>query len=201
MEPQDNNATQFTGTPQSESPAFEPKSGKGLKIFPIIAIVLILGLAAGLVFFFMQAQSNKDKVDTLTTERDAARTDLNAFREATGAQNPEDVTSGKFDLTGIAKILELGDDALIMLGDVDIKITGGGKYQIARHAVGEGISFWYRVLPNGAWKGSGFSSQSAPYCKDLEKDDLAAFKELMGVEGGVLTCVEGESPEDHGHEH
>jgi len=208
MESQDNNP-QFTGTPQSESVSFKPKGGNGSsKIFPIISVILILGLAAGGVFFFMQAQNSTKKIDDLTTERDAAKTELNAFREATGAQNAADVTSPSIDFGVFYNAIStynsinaanISENVMLIAAKTSfIKPSKNGKFQIAFFGANEpGGSGWnayfYRALPDGNWTLSNFSGNGLVTCAEgvPTEDEIAAFE-------GIVGCFEDKHD---GHEH
>ena len=182
MEPQ-TDSTQFTGTPQSEStPAPEPKSGKSSKLFPILAIVIILGLAGGGAFFFMQSSDANKKIDTLTSERDAAKTSLGAFKEATGVDDPADVVTGggKFDLSGIANLVSAQD--LILFEGAFVMTSTDGKFEIASF-MGIGAQlYFYRTLPNGEWKKSDGFSREPALCSEVTDEEIAAFADIVECE-------------------
>ena len=83
MEPSQDINTQFATAPQSE------RSGPW-KLISAVAIVLVIGFAAGLVFFALQSSKNSDEVDELQASLNATTYRLNQFKEVTGVDNPED---------------------------------------------------------------------------------------------------------------
>jgi len=195
MEPQNN--TQFTGTPQSKLITFDdgPKTnGPPWRTISIITIVLIAGVTAGLVFFMMQANENSKDANDAQIELNAAIDQLNRFKEATGADKPENVIpGGEFDFSEIADFLK---DTKITLEKAFIQLSEDGKFQIARFFDDKGVvNFFYRALPTGEWKRSDYNDQSVPYCVDLLNEEIEAFRGIKaGPDGAALDCNK-EKPE------
>jgi len=180
MEPQNTNV-QFAGVPQSESSPFsQPKSGKGMKVFAIFAVILILGLTTGGVFFFLQNQESQNKIDELKLQLSSTNATLDEFKRATGVDNPNEVSvGGTFDFTNIAEVL--GDTAVSLEGAF-IRFTKNGNFQIARFGSTPNPIFLYRG-DDGQWKKSSFIGQIDAPCSDFSEDEIAALMDFIG-------CVE-----------
>jgi hypothetical protein len=204
MESQDNNI-QFSGTPQSEStaspfPTPKDKGGKTWKLISIISLVLVVGLAAGFTFFLLQAQKDGDKISDLEGRLSTANTELNKFREVTGAQSADDVAmnmdfSAFFDAMAEADV-STENLVLSVSKDWSIKLSEDGDYEIAIFGAndvtleGGWTAVFYRSLPDGDWKYSiNFSGHQEPFCSELSEDELAAFD-------GIITCAVEEEAEE-----
>jgi hypothetical protein len=195
MEPQDNNP-QFTGISQSETSAFtQSKSGKIWKTMSTVFIVLFIGAAAGLVFFFLKSQDDTKKIDDLEASISSKTAELNRFKEAAGVDNPDDATTGTgktiefsafFNAMAKFKTAYAG---LALDKDSFIKPSTDGKYQIAKLDGGSGgedgggLAFFFRALPDGEWTFSNFSGNGQPLCDDVTEAEIAAFD-------GVVECYE-----------
>lgn len=174
-----------------------PNGGKGWMIAAICAFVAVIGLGAGLVFVWMSGNDTSKKVDEVQASLDARTAELNKFREVTGVESADELTgddSLNLDLSELYKVLPKTDDLSVLFGldRAYIKDTVDGKYQIASFPasdVADGeitsgfVAYFYRVLPDGEWKYSGFSGQAVPGCADLTEEELAAFN-------GILKCNE-----------
>ncbi|MCL1839803.1 hypothetical protein FWF89_02260 [Candidatus Saccharibacteria bacterium] len=187
MEPQDDNTTQFTGTPQSETPAFsEAKTtGKGIKVFAVFSIFLIIALAAGLTFFYMKSDENSKKVDDLQAKIDAKNEELNNLRETAMSEIDFSVFYDAMATAGISE-----DVYLIATDESFIKTSADDNFQIARFIADEPegsgwIAFFYRALPDGDWVFSDFSGNGLASCEDLTEEEIAAFD-------GIVECFAGE---------
>jgi cell division protein FtsL len=198
MNPQDNN-TQFTGISQNESISTSQGDGtKGWKITAIIAIIAVIGLTAGLVFFALKTKNLNNDIKDLQANLNATNVVLNKFKEATGVSNPEDFVSGTvnigsstfFDAMTAADII--GNISLSLIksgtGASFIKTSADGNFQIAslgattESVPGEWIAYFYRSLPDGEWVFSNFSGLSLPLCSDITQEEIAAFD-------GIVECI------------
>jgi|GEM_PF-2167557 len=201
MEP--NNNTQFTGMSQSESTDASEGGGKAWKIISVIAIILVIGLAAGLVFFMMKANGLKGDNDNLQSTVDTRTAELNRFREVTGVQNPNDFStvasadvdfSVFFDAMTAAGFSNNVSLSIARDGSSFIKPSADGNFQIASFSAGGELyngwtALFYRTLPNGDWTYSDLSGvgilQEAQSCDGIAEEEVTAFD-------GVIECLADE---------
>jgi hypothetical protein len=162
-------------------------SGKGWMIAAIAAIVVVVGLAAGLTFALLSVSDSKRKVDEMQVSLDSTTSELNRFKEVTGVENPEDVVMGDggvdVDFSSIAKLL---NNAFVYLDGSFLRYNG--DFQVAKFNVSDAggsgyVAYLYRALPDGQWRYSSFSGQGAPSCDDVTDEEVDAFE-------GIIECGE-----------
>ena len=184
--------TRFTGISQNESVStFDTpvKASAGpWKMIAIISLVLVVGLAAGLTFFALQASGSDKKLDEKQATIDTQATELAAFQEATGVDNASDVVMGEtaIDLTEINGLLVEG--SMVTLDGAFVRTSKDSKYEIARFGVTEAAgsghtAYFFRALPDGEWKKSAFTTEgnNIPFCTEVTEAEIAAFD-------GVIEC-------------
>ncbi len=197
MEPNDN---QFTGTPASNTNAdsitfAQPKSGPW-KVISIASIIIIILLAAGCVYFFLMMGNEANKAADAEDRADSLNTQLQAYHEATGTENPADVKplTLEVDFVPFYEALasaQISTNTLIFI-DKDnsfIRPSTDPRYEIASLATTSDFgattqpAYFYHELAAGSWHYSTFSTQNPtnPDCTKVTDAEIAAFD-------GIFTC-------------